>query len=95
VWIATANDIANWWRARSQLETSARMTGANRLEITLRNRGVTGARGAVIRIAQPSALRVLSATGGKLLPGDEGVTRVLVPFIAGRDSRTITVGLGR
>jgi peptidoglycan/xylan/chitin deacetylase (PgdA/CDA1 family) len=95
VWIATANDIANWWRARSQLETSARMTGANRLEITLRNRGVTGARGAVIRIAQPSALRALSATGGKLLPSDEGVTRVLVPFIAGRDSRTITVGLGR
>jgi hypothetical protein len=95
VWIATASDIASWWRARSQLETSARMVSANRLEITLRNRGATGARGAVIRIAQPSALQAVSATGGKLLPSDVGVTRVLVPFIAARDSRTITVSLGR
>jgi peptidoglycan-N-acetylglucosamine deacetylase len=94
VWIATASEIASWWRARSQLETSARMTGANRLEITLQNRGATGVRGAVIRIATPSA-RAASATGGKLLPSDETVTRVLVPFIAARDRRVISVSLKR
>ena len=95
VWIATASDIANWWRARSQLETTARMAGANKLEITLRNRGATGVRGAVIRLAQLSPLQAASASGGKLLPSDGTVTRVLVPFIAARDTRVISVSLKR
>jgi peptidoglycan-N-acetylglucosamine deacetylase len=93
VWIATASDIANWWRARSGLETSARMVGTNKLEITVRNRGATGVRGPVIRVAQPSSLQARSATGGKLLRSDPGVTRVLLPFIPVRAVRVITVGL--
>lgn len=94
VWIATASDIANWWRARAQLQTSARLVDAHRLEITVRNRGASGARGSVIRVVQPSPLDATGSSRGQLLPSEPGVTRVLIPFIAAGESRVISVTLG-
>jgi peptidoglycan/xylan/chitin deacetylase (PgdA/CDA1 family) len=97
VWIATASEIANWWRARAQLQTSARMVNPTRLELTVRNRGTTLVRGSVVRIAQPSSLDASAVSGRfgvKLLASNPGVTRVLIPFLAAGDSRVISVALG-
>jgi len=93
VWVATASDVATWWRARSHLQTSARLSDRNNLVITVRNRGPTGARGSVIRVLQPSSLEAMRSTG-KLLPSEPGVTRVLIPFIAAGDTKVISVALG-
>ena len=93
VWIATAADISTWWRARSELETSATLVGSNRLDITVRNRGATGVRGSVIRVAQPSPFDATSSNG-RLLSSESGVTRVLIPFIAAGDSKVVSVVLG-
>lgn len=93
VWIATASEIAGWWKVRAQLQATARMADRNRLEITVRNRGTAGVRGSVIRVDQPSPLQATSASA-KLLPSESGVTRVLIPFIAPRETRVISVALG-
>jgi peptidoglycan/xylan/chitin deacetylase (PgdA/CDA1 family) len=92
VWIATASDIATWWRARSQLHTSVRLADGNRLEITVRNRGGSGARGSVIRVLHPSAGAAMRSAG-KLLPSEAGETRVLIPFIAAGERKVIAVAL--
>jgi peptidoglycan/xylan/chitin deacetylase (PgdA/CDA1 family) len=90
VWIATAADIAGWWRRRSQLHTSVRAADRNRLVITVRNRGQTGVRGSVIRVHQPSAVTAMRSSG-QLLPSEPGVIRVLIPFIAAGDTKVVTV----
>jgi peptidoglycan/xylan/chitin deacetylase (PgdA/CDA1 family) len=94
VWTATGSDISNWWRGRASLQTSARLVSANRLDITVRNRAKTGLLGAVIRVAQPSPFEPVAATAnGRLLSSEPGETRVLVPFIAAGDTKTISVAL--
>jgi hypothetical protein len=90
VWIATAADVATWWRGRSQLQTSVRLADKNKLVITVRNRGQTGVRGGVIRVHQPSPLTATRSTG-QLLPSEPGVIRVLIPFIAPGDRKVIAV----
>jgi peptidoglycan/xylan/chitin deacetylase (PgdA/CDA1 family) len=93
VWVATASDVATWWRARSHLQTSARQSDKNTLVITVRNRGPTGVRGSVMRVLQPSPLEAIRATG-QLLPSEPGVTKVLIPFIAAGETKVISVVLG-
>jgi peptidoglycan/xylan/chitin deacetylase (PgdA/CDA1 family) len=93
VWVATAGDISRWWRSRSQLQASASVASGNRLEITVRNRGTTGVRGSVIRVFQPSGLQAMRSSG-QLLRSEPGVTRVLIPFIAARQTKAISVALG-
>ncbi len=92
VWVATAADIASWWRSRAELQASARMASSNRMEIIVHNRGKALVRGAVIRVFQPSAMTVVRSSG-RLLRSDGGAIRVLIPFIAGGDRRVISVVL--
>ena len=93
IWVATAGDISRWWLARSQLQASAVLADGNRLEITVRNRGTNGVRGSVIRVFQPSELQAVRSSG-QLLRSEPGVTRVLIPFIAARQTKVISVALG-
>jgi len=93
VWVATTADIAGWWRSRADLHSTARMVGANELQITVRNTGKSDVRGAVIRVLHPSAMRAVSADG-QLLPSEPGVIRVLIPSIAAGTKRTISTVLG-
>jgi peptidoglycan/xylan/chitin deacetylase (PgdA/CDA1 family) len=93
IWVATAGDISRWWLSRSQLQASTALADRNRLEITVRNRGTTGVRGSVIRVFQPSEMQAVRSSG-QLLRSEPGVTRVLIPFIAARQTRVISVTLG-
>jgi len=90
VWIATAADIATWWRARAELQASTRMASGSTLEITIRNRGQSTVRGVVVRVFPPSGVMAVSANT-KLLASEAGVIRVLLPFLAPGDRRVVSV----
>ncbi|MDQ3672934.1 MAG: polysaccharide deacetylase family protein, partial [Gemmatimonadota bacterium] len=92
VWVATAAEIASWWRARSELRTSARMGNGSTLEITVQNGGTVGVRGAVIRVFTPSGMSAVRANG-QLLRSDAGTIRVLIPFIARGERKVVSVVL--
>ena len=93
VWLATADDIATWWKHRASLEGSARMQGTARVDVTLRNRGTTGVWGAVVRVDLPTNRSTTGATG-HLLVSAPGVARVFVPYIGPRAEQTVRVTLG-
>jgi hypothetical protein len=89
VWIATVSEVADWWRARSLVETRARISG-DRLRVVVRNKGNRLLSGAVVRLAMPDAKRVLRSDA-RLLPGGDQMLRVAVPPIPAHATRTFTV----
>jgi peptidoglycan/xylan/chitin deacetylase (PgdA/CDA1 family) len=94
VWITTADAIANWWKKRSVVQTSARMVGANRVDITVRNRGTEPVDGGVVRVNLPTPISASTASAGRLLPSDPGTARVLIPVLLPRSSIVVSLGLG-
>jgi hypothetical protein len=93
VWIATVSEVADWWRARSLVETRARITG-DRLRVVVRNKGNRLLSGGVVRLAMPDAKRVLRSDA-RLLPGGDQMLRVAVPPIPAHTTRTFTVAFAR
>ena len=93
VWVATVSEVADWWRARSLVETRARITG-DRLRVVVRNKGNRLLSGAVVRLAMPDAKRVLRSDA-RLLPSGDQVLRVAVPPIPAHATRTFTVAFAR
>ncbi len=93
VWLATAGEVAAWWKDRASLEPSARMASASRVDLTLRNRGSTPVWGAVIRVEIP-ALRVGAESNGRLFPAEPGVVRIYVPYIAPQSQMVFRATLG-
>jgi hypothetical protein len=78
VWVATAGDVAAWWRARSQLVVTAQESvgspGGRFIDVRVTNRSPRAVNGAVIRVDLPA-----SATE---------VTRLVVPTLAGGATRS-------
>jgi peptidoglycan/xylan/chitin deacetylase (PgdA/CDA1 family) len=89
VWVATLGQIADWWRARAQLEASVR-TRADGLDLTVRNRGERLVRGAVVRVDLPSA-HPLTSTGAPLLLAPAGSARLALPAIPGKTTRVFAI----
>ena len=94
VWITTTDGIATWWRKRSQVQTSTRMLNANRLEITLRNRGDGLVHQSVVRVNLPTMISASRASGGKLLKSEPGLVRVMLPLLPPRSATVVSVALG-
>jgi len=94
VWITTTDGIATWWRKRSQVQTSTRMLNANRLEITLRNRGDGLVHQSVVRVDLPTTLTPSRVSRGKLLASGPGVLRVMLPLLPPRSATVVSVSLG-
>jgi peptidoglycan/xylan/chitin deacetylase (PgdA/CDA1 family) len=94
VWITTTDGIATWWRKRSQVQTSTRMLNANRLEITLRNRGDELVHQSVVRVNLPTGLRASRVSRGKLLASEPGVVRVMLPLLPPQSATLVSVALG-
>lgn len=93
VWLATAGEVASWWKSRAVLESTARMRTASRVDVTLRNRGDKPVWGAVVRVDLPAARRG-TRSNGELLSSEPGVARVHIPYIAARSQQAIWVSLG-
>lgn len=91
VWVATVGDVEQWWRARSRLEVSARVTGS-RLSVEVRNRGAGPVIGAVIRVTSP-ARQVAGRAGMALLPGRPDFARISLPPLGPGARHVITVDL--
>ena len=94
VWVTTADGIASWWRTRANVQTSARMVDANRLQIVVKNRGTGLVHGSVVRVDLPTASPASTTSSGKLLPSESGTVRVLIPVLPPRSTTIALVGLG-
>jgi len=94
VWVTTADAIAKWWRARSEVQSTVRMVGANRVVVTVRNRGTDLVHQPVVRVNLPTSLTASSASTGKLLPSDAGMARVLLPLLPPGSATVVSISLG-
>jgi hypothetical protein len=92
VWLTTVGDVAQWWRARSGLATSARVSG-DQLVVDVRNRGPGIVNGAIVRVVLGTRRTARSASV-TLLDSEAGVVRLAIPPIGPSARRTITVALG-
>jgi peptidoglycan/xylan/chitin deacetylase (PgdA/CDA1 family) len=93
VWVATVSEVADWWRARSLVETRARVT-SDRLRVVVHNKGNRMLSGAVVRVAVPDAKRVVRSDA-RLLPGHDQMLRLAIPPIPANATKTFTVTFGR
>lgn len=90
VWIATASAVAHWWKARAQIETTVRVGGTSRLNLTVRNRGAAPVSGAVVRVSLPAARRAIRSDG-HLLAADAGFARILIPRLGAGEERSLSI----
>lgn len=89
VWVATAGEVAEWWRDRAQLEAAVTQR-SDGFDVTVRNRGDRLVGGAVVRVDLP----VTRATGNAnavLLPEQSGAVRLLLPPMPGKTTRVFSV----
>ena len=92
VWLATAGDVAAWWKDRATLHPVVRMRGASAADVTLRNAGSRPVWGAVVRVELPAPRRA-TEPNGRLIPSDRDVLRLHVPYIAPRSQQVFRVTL--
>jgi hypothetical protein len=91
-WLATLDQIAEWWRGRAQLEASVR-TREDGFDLTIRNRGERLVRGAVVRMDLPTT-HPIGAASAPLLPAAPGTVRLQIPPLPGKTVRVYTVDYG-
>lgn len=61
VWLATANDVADWWRRRSLVETNIVANRADYIDVRVRNRGDRPLENVVVQISIPPGRKVQPA----------------------------------
>ena len=91
VWLATVADVAEWWRARSSLVVSARVSGGQ-LVVDVRNRGPLTVTGAVVRSDVAGSLMARRASV-PMLSAERGMVRLALPPIGPGARRTVAVDL--
>lgn len=77
VWLTTATDVVDWWRARAAVTTRATRADARTLRVALRNTGRDTVRGLVARVALGEGER--ASGSARVLRSDAGVLRFVVP----------------
>jgi hypothetical protein len=83
--------VADWWRARAQVDARARMVG-DVMKVVVRNRSNGLVRGVVVRVLLPDS-KLVSRADGELLRSPARTARLLVPPLAPRATRTLTIAL--
>jgi peptidoglycan/xylan/chitin deacetylase (PgdA/CDA1 family) len=97
VWLATAAEVADWWRARSSVRVRATIAGG-RLRISARNDGTTATSEAVVRVVlsngwviggspDPVSARIIASAGG--------ATLISLPDVLSGSGIVVTVPLAR
>ncbi|HEY9230305.1 MAG TPA: hypothetical protein VIP11_26875, partial [Gemmatimonadaceae bacterium] len=84
-------EVAEWWRARSLVETRARVSG-DRMRVVVQNNGDGELRDAVVRVGIPDTKRALRADT-RLLPTSGRAIRLVVPPVPAGATKTLTVFL--
>lgn len=85
VWLTTASDVVDWWRARAAVSVRA-TRDARTLRVEVRNGGTETVRGLVARVTLADGERATGAA--RILKSSEpGTLRFIVPDLAPRTSR--------
>jgi hypothetical protein len=92
LWVATASDVATWWRARASLHVETRARGSSWFDVVVHNGSAQSLRGAVVRLVLSDSQRPLDASA-PLLSSDPGVVRLALPPLPGSTTRSFTVRL--
>jgi peptidoglycan/xylan/chitin deacetylase (PgdA/CDA1 family) len=90
VWLATAGEIAEWWRERAQLEARVNPR-ADGFDVTVRNRGERLVGNAVVRVDLPSMRPIGNSSALFLSSAQSGAMRLLLPPIPGGATRVVRV----
>ncbi len=77
VWLTTASDVVDWWRARAAVTTRATRVDARGLRVDLRNTGRDTVRGLVARVTLGDGERVSGSA--RALKSEAGTLRFVVP----------------
>lgn len=77
VWLTTASDVVDWWRARAAVTTRATRLDARALSVELRNTGRDTVRGLVARVTLADGERASGAA--RVLKSEAGTLRFIVP----------------
>ena len=85
VWVATANEVADWWRRRSLIETQVVATSQAYLDVRVRNRGDRAMDSALVSVTIPAG-RTVRTTSTVSLYNEMALVRV--PRLAPKRSVT-------
>ena len=77
VWLTTANDVVDWWRARAAVTTRATRLDARTLRVEVRNAGSDTVRGLIARVALADGERASGSV--RVLKSEAGMLRFVVP----------------
>ena len=91
VWLTTASDVVDWWRARAAVRIAATRVGPRTLEVNVRNTGGDTVRGLVARVALGDGERASGAA--RVLKSEAGVLRFVVPPLPPGGRRTFRFSL--
>ena len=92
VWLATAGDIADWWRRRSLVQVQVVRTTDEYIELRMRNRGDTPLDNLVVTVSLPPGRRLTSAVN---VSWADGIARLTLPRVAGNSRTSVRLALGR
>ena len=90
VWLTTASDVVEWWRARAAVSVRATRVGARSIRVDVRNAGPDTTRGLVARITLGDAER---ASGPRVLRSEAGTLRFAVPPLPPGGARSFNFAL--
>jgi peptidoglycan/xylan/chitin deacetylase (PgdA/CDA1 family) len=79
VWLTTASDVVEWWRARAAVTVSATRLDARTLRVDVRNAGADTVRGLVARVTFGDGERASGAA--RVLKSEVGTLRFAVPAL--------------
>ena len=94
-WLATAGDVADWWRARGALRVSATPAASGALDIEVRNTGATPVDGAIVRAELGAARRAAAVSIGRLLDAEPETVRIALPRVEPASVTRLRVTLAR
>jgi peptidoglycan/xylan/chitin deacetylase (PgdA/CDA1 family) len=80
VWLTTARDVVDWWRARAAVTVRATRLDARTLRVDIRNTGADTVRGLVARATLDDGERASGAA--RVLKSEVGTLRFVVPALA-------------
>lgn len=92
-WLATAGEVAAWWRARANVGVESRAVGIDGVDLTLINTGAYQVERAIARIVLGSERTAMAVSRGVLLDAEPGVVRIALPALPAGDTLRVHVRL--
>ncbi|MGH7637801.1 MAG: polysaccharide deacetylase family protein [Gemmatimonadaceae bacterium] len=92
IWLATAGDVADWWRRRSLVEVQVVRTTDAYIDLRVRNRGDDVLKNVAVLVSLPRGSRLKSTAN---VSSANGLAQVTVPRIQRRSRLSIRVPIVR